>query len=321
MEGGGVDIFSPAAQHTGKPGTELSSRLIGEGDGKDIPRGWDIMGNELPRLLHKAAVCGALLQNPPVLLLKIRHIIGAGGGGAVLQEIGNPVNKHGGLTAAGTCQDEDRSFHGKDCFPLHGVEIGKTAVQNLSFKLLVGLVITLRHEGVSFFVISGANNAAPHFFARKFSRYIVPQKGTGGNTGGKIFCLIRSDGYPPPLIRIKRDEFAVKVLPSLDKDTHAFRRCKSALTASSSLAYASMPASSSLPSSDFPSPKSPVEFLRGRNAVGGSAAKMAGWRLPMNRAMPYGIYARKNRMCSCQAKVNSHKYSQRIYSFGILREK
>ena len=151
--------------------------------------------------------------------------------------------------------------------------------------------------------------------------YIVPQKGTGGNTGGKIFCLIRSDGYPPPLIRIKREEFAVKVLPSLDKDTHAFRRCKSALTASSSLAYASMPASSSLPSSDFPSPKSPVEFLRGRNAVGGSAAKMAGWRLPMNRAMPYGIYARKDRMCSCQAKVNSHKYSQRIYSFGILREK
>ena len=95
----------------------------------------------------------------------------------------------------------------------------------------------------------------------------------------------------------------VASVPSLDKDTHAFRRCKSALTASSSLAYASMPASSSLPSSDFPSPKSPVEFLRGRNAVGGSAAKMAGWRLPMNRAMPYGIYARKNRMCSCQAKV------------------
>ena len=132
----------------------------------------------------------------------------------------------------------------------------------------------------------------------------------------------------------------LKALPSLDKDTHAFSSdatfasvvltltgspprcgasssphkvlrpcggpmCKSALTASSSLAYASMPASSSLPSSDFPSPKSPVEFLRGRNAVGGSAAKMAGWRLPMNRAMPYGIYARKNRMCSCQTKVTS----------------
>ena len=132
--------------------------------------------------------------------------------------------------------------------------------------------------------------------------------------------------------------YAGVMLPSLDKDTHAFTSdatsalvvltltgspprcgassfphkvlrpcgdpmCKTALTVSSSLAYASMPASSSLPSSDFPSPKSPVEFLRGRNAVGGSAAKMAGWRLPMNRAMPYGIYARKNRMCSCQAKV------------------
>ena len=36
----------------------------------------------------------------------------------------------------------------------------------------------------------------------------------------------------------------------------------SADCASSSLAYASRPASSSLPSSDFPSPKSPVEFLR-----------------------------------------------------------
>ncbi len=35
---------------------------------------------------------------------------------------------------------------------------------------------------------------------------------------------------------------------------------------------------------------------------------MAGWRLPMNRAMPYGIYARKNRMCSCQAKVRMQQY-------------
>ena len=31
----------------------------------------------------------------------------------------------------------------------------------------------------------------------------------------------------------------------------------------------------------------------GRTEIGGNHT------LPMNRAMPYGIYARKNRMCSC----------------------
>ena len=62
-------------------------------------------------------------------------------------------------------------------------------------------------------------------------------------------------------------------VPSFNKDTHAFRQRKSALTASSSLTYASMPASSSLSSSGFPSPKSPAEFLRGRNGARGSAER------------------------------------------------
>jgi len=62
-------------------------------------------------------------------------------------------------------------------------------------------------------------------------------------------------------------------LPSFNKDTHAFRQRKSALTALSSLAYASMPASSSLSSSGFPPPKSPTEFLRGRNGARGSAER------------------------------------------------
>lgn len=34
---------------------------------------------------------------------------------------------------------------------------------------------------------------------------------------------------------------------------------------------------------------------------------MAGWRLSMSRTMPYGISARKNRMCSCQVKVPFEK--------------
>lgn len=68
-------------------------------------------------------------------------------------------------------------------------------------------------------------------------------------------------------------QYAVIFIPSFNKDTHAFRQRKSALTASSSLTYASMPASSSLSSSGFPSPKSPAEFLRGRNGARGSAER------------------------------------------------
>ena len=66
---------------------------------------------------------------------------------------------------------------------------------------------------------------------------------------------------------------SVETIPSFNKDTHAFRQRKSALTASSSLTYASMPASSSLSSSGFLSPKSPAEFLRGRNGARGSAER------------------------------------------------
>ena len=51
---------------------------------------------------------------------------------------------------------------------------------------------------------------------------------------------------------------------------------RSALTALSSLACASMPASSSLSSSGFPPPKNPTEFLRGRNGIRGSAERQAG---------------------------------------------
>ena len=50
-------------------------------------------------------------------------------------------------------------------------------------------------------------------------------------------------------------------IPSFNKDTHAFRQRKSALTASSSLTYASMPASSSLSSSDFRCRKACVSLL------------------------------------------------------------
>ena len=105
--------------------------------------------------------------------------------------------------------------------------------------------------------------------------------------------------------------YYVMSIPSFNKDTHAFRQRKSALTASSrrrglrfmsgrysygigtpptlrrsasphevlrpcgdpAAAYASMPASSSLSSSGFLSPKSPAEFLRGRNGARGSAER------------------------------------------------
>ena len=127
-------------------------------------------------------------------------------------------------------------------------------------------------------------------------------------------------------------QYAVIFIPSFNKDTHAFRQRKSALTASSrrrglrfmsgrysygigtpptlrrsasphevlrpcgdpAAAYASMPASSSLSSSGF---------RAGENGVRGSAKRQAGWRLSTRRAMSGGIYTRKSRMCSCQSKV------------------
>ena len=115
-----------------------------------------------------------------------------------------------------------------------------------------------------------------------------------------VLTLRFASGSPP---RCGASSFPCKVLRPCRNPKR-----KSALTALSSLAYASMPASSSLSSSGFPPPKSPTEFLRGRNGIRGSAERQAGWRLSTRCAMSGGIYARKNCMCSCQTKVITEKH-------------
>ena len=156
--------------------------------------------------------------------------------------------------------------------------------------------------------------------------YILQGRKTAQNEAGKKKIFLRKSvvlGWKKALaFGTLYDKYVERKTLSLDKDTHTFassfprkvlRFCrdpkrKSALTALSSLAYASMPASSSLSSSGFPPPKSPTEFLRGRNGIRGSAERQAGWRLSTRCAMSGGIYARKNCMCSCQTKVITEKH-------------
>ena len=148
MEGGGMDVLPAAAEHPGQSCAQLPCGFIGEGDGQNIPRGGDIVGDEPRGPFHIAAVGGAELQGVPVLLGQGRHIILPGGGQAVLQKIGDAVDEDGGFSAAGPGQNENRALHGHDCLPLHGVEVGKAALQYGVFELLVGLVIVLRHGGL-----------------------------------------------------------------------------------------------------------------------------------------------------------------------------
>ena len=101
MEGGGMDVLPAAAEHPGQSCAQLPCGFIGEGDGQNIPRGGDIVGDEPRGPFHIAAVGGAELQGVPVLLGQGGHIILPGGGQAELQKIGDAVDEDGGFSAAG----------------------------------------------------------------------------------------------------------------------------------------------------------------------------------------------------------------------------
>ena len=62
VKGGRVDLLAPCAQHGGQPRAQLPRRLVGEGDGKDIPWGGNFVRQQRIRLFPIAAVGGAQLQ-------------------------------------------------------------------------------------------------------------------------------------------------------------------------------------------------------------------------------------------------------------------
>ena len=126
VERGGPHICRLASQHGFQPFFQLPSRLVGEGDGNNGPGQRRLHGAQLPCtvLLLRVRMLQIGFQKCQILLRGIgRHFV-AVAAAAVFQQIGHPVDQHGGLAAAGTGQQQKRPLGRHDRLALHGVQMG-----------------------------------------------------------------------------------------------------------------------------------------------------------------------------------------------------
>ena len=127
VERGGPDIVGGRPQPGRQTLLQLPRRLVGKRDGNDLPwaghsHGAKPMG---PLRLRLAGPLRELLQKREVLLRgPIRHLV-AVAAPAIGQKVVNPLDEHGGLTAAGACQQQQRPLRGHGPLPLHGVQPGQ----------------------------------------------------------------------------------------------------------------------------------------------------------------------------------------------------
>ena len=124
VEGGGPDVVGVRPQPGGQPVFQFPRRLVGEGDGDDLPGPGHVHGAEAPGpadvLLRGPG--GESLQKPQVLLRgPVGHLLRVAAP-AVGQKVIDPLDQHRGLAAAGTCQQEEWALRGHGGLTLHGVQ-------------------------------------------------------------------------------------------------------------------------------------------------------------------------------------------------------
>ena len=127
MEGGRPYILSLRPQHPFQTLLQLPCRLVGEGDGQDGPRRGRVNFTEHLRplghvLLRVAQVAGQklhVLRRDP-----IGHLHAAGVTAPTeADEVGDAVDEHGGLAAAGARQEQQGAFGGEGAQALLLVEV------------------------------------------------------------------------------------------------------------------------------------------------------------------------------------------------------
>ena len=127
MEGHGPDILGTGPQHIGKPLLHLSGGLVGKGNGDDVPGVGRLQGAEpvCPVYLLLGWVFRQVFQERHILVPdKVRNFCPFRAP-AIAQNVGDSVDEHRGLAAAGTCQQQKRPLGGQHGLPLHIVEHGK----------------------------------------------------------------------------------------------------------------------------------------------------------------------------------------------------
>ena len=127
VEGGSEHFIALlAAQHPAQTFFQLPCRLVGKGDGHHVPAAHSVLAQHpvQPAGGGSAGHDGVAQSLDIVLRGWARCLFGAVGR-AKPDEVGNAVDQHGSLAAAGSGQDEQRAIGGKHCLPLHIVQAAK----------------------------------------------------------------------------------------------------------------------------------------------------------------------------------------------------
>ena len=127
VEGGGPDVIGGGAQPGRQPLLQFSRRLIGEGDGDDLPGPGHIHGAEPvdPADLIGVGPVREVFQKIQVLLRSPVGDLVAVAATAVGQKVVDPLDQHGGLAAARPRQQQEGSLGGHGPLTLHGVQPGQ----------------------------------------------------------------------------------------------------------------------------------------------------------------------------------------------------
>ena len=134
MEGTGPDVQRFIAQKGSQTVFELVCRLVGEGDGEDLP---GLCRVHREQVLH---VEGKLLEFPVEVVLHELHVgfrdLSAEVVGlvrlAVFDDVGDAVDEDRGLPRPGAGQDQQRSFGRRDRLQLHVVHPGEFRFDDLA---------------------------------------------------------------------------------------------------------------------------------------------------------------------------------------------
>ena len=130
MEGHGPDILGFGSQKQGKPVLQLPRRFVGKCDGDDAPRHRRRHRAEAvrPQAVSVGDVFPQAFQESNI---RFRHCNGdllRIAGPAEAHQIGDPVDQHRGLAAAGSGKQQQRALGGQDRLPLHGVELAELSL-------------------------------------------------------------------------------------------------------------------------------------------------------------------------------------------------
>ena len=126
MEGGGPHVGGGLLpQHDAQPLLQLVCSLVGEGDGQHLPGAGRFDGAEVghQRALGCVRRLGVLLQKGHLVLCDGDGDLLRVAAAAVLQQVGHPVDQHGGLARASAGQEQQRAFRGQYALPLAGVQV------------------------------------------------------------------------------------------------------------------------------------------------------------------------------------------------------